>query len=360
LRVATVLKSLGPVKALEQAIENAPDDPEPYLVYADWLQRKHDPRGELIMLQHAGTAKTPQGAKARTRAKQLLAQHADVFLGELAAYPVGSWHMGLELTWRLGFIERVELDYRTADGKTELDAVTCVEQLLAHPSARFLRELVVHAVDGKTNDYRPIVKLLCAKPRLTLERLTFDALEYYGPTKSIIGDVSKLWKSCPNLISLDVVAQSIALGKIVAPKLRRLSIDDRVLSKQAVASIGAATWPALESLALRPDGDAPAFTADALLPILTGRGLPKLTELRLNEIREADQLCEALAASKLAGQLETLDLSLNGWLTDAGARALASRKGGWPKLELLALERSGIEKAGKAALKGICPKLKLK
>src|SRR5688572_15486077 len=37
---------------LEAAIAADPDQPEPYLVYADWLQSQDDPRGELIVVQH--------------------------------------------------------------------------------------------------------------------------------------------------------------------------------------------------------------------------------------------------------------------------------------------------------------------
>src|SRR5262245_23756427 len=38
---------------IEAAIAAAPDDPMPCLVYADWLQERGDPRGELIALEHA-------------------------------------------------------------------------------------------------------------------------------------------------------------------------------------------------------------------------------------------------------------------------------------------------------------------
>ena len=36
---------------LEQAILDERDDPAPYRVYADWLESRGDPRGELIALQ---------------------------------------------------------------------------------------------------------------------------------------------------------------------------------------------------------------------------------------------------------------------------------------------------------------------
>src|SRR5258706_9050444 len=42
---------------LERAIVANPDDAEPYLVYADWMQTHGEIRGELTMLQHAGKTK---------------------------------------------------------------------------------------------------------------------------------------------------------------------------------------------------------------------------------------------------------------------------------------------------------------
>ncbi|MBA3538368.1 MAG: TIGR02996 domain-containing protein, partial [Deltaproteobacteria bacterium] len=41
-----------PNPKLEAAILADPDDTAAYLVYADWLQSRGDPRGELIVLQH--------------------------------------------------------------------------------------------------------------------------------------------------------------------------------------------------------------------------------------------------------------------------------------------------------------------
>ena len=52
----------------EQAIAQAPDDPAPYLVYADWLTAQGDPLGELITAQHDGRP------ELKARIDQLLPQ----------------------------------------------------------------------------------------------------------------------------------------------------------------------------------------------------------------------------------------------------------------------------------------------
>src|SRR5262245_26986894 len=43
----------GDDEGFVRAIEAAPDDLAPRLVYADWLDERHDPRAELIRLEHA-------------------------------------------------------------------------------------------------------------------------------------------------------------------------------------------------------------------------------------------------------------------------------------------------------------------
>jgi uncharacterized protein (TIGR02996 family) len=63
------------------AIYAAPDDDGPRLVYADYLQQRGDPRGELIALQLAARPTREQ----RARASQLLAEHGKHWLGPLAA-----------------------------------------------------------------------------------------------------------------------------------------------------------------------------------------------------------------------------------------------------------------------------------
>ena len=81
---ATSLRAQGPTpaatprntKSLLAAIYASPADDTPRLIYADWLQERGDPRGELIALQLGGT-KTKREA-------QLLVQHKKAWLGPLA------------------------------------------------------------------------------------------------------------------------------------------------------------------------------------------------------------------------------------------------------------------------------------
>src|SRR5689334_19883893 len=80
-----------------------PSDIDTLLVYADLLQSKGDPRGELIALQHK---------KKTDEADALLAKHDAELYGPLEAYKTtfdGSDAEAFE--WRLGFIRTARLSY---------------------------------------------------------------------------------------------------------------------------------------------------------------------------------------------------------------------------------------------------------
>src|SRR5678815_5558869 len=94
----------GCAAELEAAITRDPDDPEPYLVYADWLQSTGDPRGLLIVLQHHGRW---------AEADALIEEHREHVLGPLASFPLdGSDPRELELKWYLGFFREAQVGWR--------------------------------------------------------------------------------------------------------------------------------------------------------------------------------------------------------------------------------------------------------
>lgn len=84
---------------LEAEIIAAPDEVAPYLVYADWLQRQGDPRGELIGVQLAlETARGAEWAELKLREAELLP----------ALTPEGP---RLQFDWRRGFVDRMSGTY---------------------------------------------------------------------------------------------------------------------------------------------------------------------------------------------------------------------------------------------------------
>ena len=91
----------------------APDDIDNYLVYADWLQQRNDPRGEFILLCHraeeSGDAPSRQLNDPAGDRDQYLQERGDQLLGNLH----GPFLRGeIELSWRLGFVDRLRIKRR--------------------------------------------------------------------------------------------------------------------------------------------------------------------------------------------------------------------------------------------------------
>ncbi len=159
--------------ALEEAIVRDPDDLASYAVYGDWLGEQGDPRGELIATQLAATATAdPELQRAALR---VFARHRAAFLGELADTIAAE-----AFTWRAGFIQRAMLSHDAllfvSGVRVAVTLVEVVTKLLAHPSARFLIELELGAVDrdrwGRPlGTHRAAIKRIFAAAPRTLHRL---------------------------------------------------------------------------------------------------------------------------------------------------------------------------------------------
>ena len=138
------------------------DDREGLLVYADLLQQRGDPRGQLIVLQHSGSADAERAH---------LAAHPELF-ADIA-------RLG-RFTWGLGFIAAAELTDCTRDE---------VARVLAHPSCRFLRELSIAA----GHDAMPRALVAIGHPHV--RSLVVE--------QRLIGDDDTTWQEDWGLIGVD-------------------------------------------------------------------------------------------------------------------------------------------------------------
>ncbi|MEO8698438.1 MAG: WGR domain-containing protein [Kofleriaceae bacterium] len=339
---------------LEAAIAAAPDDPDAYLVYADWLQSEGDLRGELMTLQHANK-KAP--------AAKLIAKHPEHFWGPAAAHedmleaPPGA--LGPATTWRWGYLESLwfhMVSERSSMFGTpslpEVDPEKLLAALLDHPSTQFLRDLTVGIMAFVDNSYTGTIKAIAKRQRPTLRTLVLGDFgsEETELNWSDIGKCAPLYQAVPNLQCLTLRSGSMKLGDIDLPKLRELTIITGGFDRGSMASVGKAKWPRLEKLSIQL-GNEHKFTQKDLQPILDATAFPKVTHLGLGNADGADQICTWLAGSKIAGQLEELDLS-HGTLGDAGALALAAAKPRFKQLKKLDVSDNWIGRAGLAALKG--------
>ena len=339
---------------LEAAIEKDPDNEDAYLVYADWLQGEGDPRGELIVLQHAN--KGPA-------AKKLLQQNKEHFFGKMAdaqdmlePYEYGT-PLGRPTTWRWGYIEALwisnkhDRDSEFGGEKESIDPDEALEWMLEHPSCRFIRELTVGINSFMDNGYDGTAKVLAGLKLPTLEKLVLGDFisEETELNWSDMGNVEPMYKAMPNLESLVLRSGSMKLGKIDLPKLKELEILTGGLRKSELASIFAAKLPHLEKLHVQTGDDGNIKLKD-LQPFFDGKLFPKIKHLGLGNSPFADDICKELARSRIAAQLETLDIS-QGTLGDQGAAALAEGK--WPKLKSINVNESWLSKKGIASLKSI-------
>jgi uncharacterized protein (TIGR02996 family) len=326
----------GEAAALAARLVEDPADDAAYAVYADWLQRQGDPRGELIALQLAREAEIARGggprSKLATAIARLVERQASVLLGGLAALVPDVRELAAEpLIWRRGFIHRVVL----ASPAGELGAI--VGQILAHPSGRFVRELALRCDD--LDEAHRVVDVLCERAPPALAEL---ALVVRGQPL----DLGALWPAVAGLRRISVTARGFDLGAVRVPRVERARFVTARLSSVDLRAIAAAPWPALQRLELRfagrsePNG---ATLAD-LQRLLERDDLPALTHLKLRGCEHAGEALTTVAQAPLGRQLVVIDLS-HGLVEAIELRALAHHKASFPALRELWLPSSVVPDA---------------
>lgn len=338
---------------LEAAIADAPDDPEPYLIYADWLQSIEDPRGTLIVLQHHGH---------EDQARALLEEHRAHFLGPLATFaPDGDEaarrRRKLELAWHLGFIREARIGWssggRPAARGEAIEAIEAMRALLALPSSRLLRHLAIESVpfDGSA-DFGPFLDAIAGAERPPPLRSLFIGRRGGEPSRA--GPVAGVLRACPELRHLTLGAGAIAIGELRHAQLRAFGIESPRVTRENLADLRAAEWPRLERLELSFHARvrAPGCGARDLAPLLDGGNLPSLRHLGVRHCPFADDVVRALADSRLLPRLSSLDLS-GGALSDAGVAAMARARLAFSHLAWLELEHNQLTDAARAAARGL-------
>ena len=337
--------------ALEQAILADPYDRNAYMVYGDWLQQQGDPRGELIALQLANK---------NASALVMMDRHANALYGLLAAHKKTYDGKKAEaFVWKYGFIHAARLSHDSyADSDFHGKLVDILDQLLSHPSGRFLAELtVVFNGDPNEDDLQDIIELLARRAPPTLRKLHFGDFEYLGVDTEMswyhVGNLAPLWAAVPRLAHLVVQGGDFALGSIALPKLRSAAFRTGGLAQVSARAIASATWPEIEDLEIwygddNYGGDA---TADDVRTLLARTDMPALRRLGLMNAEFTDDLCALIPTAKLAKQLRELDLS-KGCMTDEGAEELAEAAGVL-SLDKLDVSENYLSDQGVRMLRGV-------
>jgi uncharacterized protein (TIGR02996 family) len=331
----------------EATIRANPDDPAPYLVYADWLQQRGSPRGELIALQDAiarlpaGRSRAPLdttrpvvglepwpgppvgGAELLARERQLLEEHHDLLLRKITATVAMAHNRdAIQLVWHRGFIRAARLSY----GGEPIDRVAPIAALLSHPSARFLRSLTL----GEINDdgyHDQVIEAIATHAPPTLRYLHIGDFHIGEPEISwmYVGDLTPIARAAPQLDTLIVQGADIRFEPLELPELRHLELRTGGLPGPTARALAASTLRSLETLIIwfGHSGYGATATFDDIRPILAGTGLPAVRHLALQNAEFTDDIAAALATAAIVPQLRVLDLSM-GTLSDIGATELAA------------------------------------
>lgn len=252
--------------AFERAIEAAPDEPEAYAVYGDWLSQTGDERGELISLQLLPSLDRRQ----RERVKALLYAPGIRCL----AGPVAQW--------RWGFVHTVTL---LRDGES-----VELERLLAHPSMRFVRALALGEPMTESLGAlaraapRVLSSLMLSSPRaldLATIPTTLPALErLHLSVPELIGALPAL----PGLSALEIAflewTQATAAQLFDANGSRLRAVKLHVSGAVEPATVRAvSSLPALEALTI----EASEMGVDAVAALEEGASIERLTTLELHQ-----------------------------------------------------------------------------
>ena len=276
-------------------------DPEaaaPYLVLADALQQRGDPRGELIAIQVALESASPaQTAELRRREGEALLAHASTWIPLDADI-----RKGLVVQWRYGFLHaaRVLLDRKPVD---------TLRALLAMPEhAATLAELRLGPITNRKRatswpELEPVLEILRARWPAGLRRLFLNE-----------GDLHGLERAPPVILDglgpLDLlVVQSRDVAIRSLPALRRLEIRSADFTLAALPA--SATLEELEIWARAPGA----------LAALTPARFPRLRRLAFVGTVGTDELAARLGRLPVLPQLAALDLT-GGTLTEVGLRSL--------------------------------------
>ncbi len=242
---------------LEKQLAAGNDDD--FLVYADFLQERGDPRGELIHLHAKGKT---------TAATALLKKHADTLLGPLAKHQK-------HLTWKLGFIDAAKITGAPRG---------VVESILDHESMKFVRALELEVAYSAA----PLVaQRIGATPRPALRSLAFvqrylGFQEEAGMRALLQHPQHKqqdvMWKALPKLESLRLQGWDL-FHSMALPEIRELSVTGYPLCTVPL------DLPKLEKLSWQLDvddtGTGVDWSTDAIALAWTSK-TPKLRVLDLS------------------------------------------------------------------------------
>jgi uncharacterized protein (TIGR02996 family) len=332
---------------LERQLREAPDGSEPYLVYADWLQERGDPLGELIAL---GVASAGGADDAVLRFERHLKLHEARFLGGLAR----QLPEHVVLRWRYGVVHGIEerelsegLPPRSWEQLLRLRVCELVRSLtLVRPCVPELDAAIAASASGSLRALT--LKGCSGRLPAQLLRRELRSLSLAGGQIAIGPDTLPA-----SLEHLELRVHDAALaGEHRAPLEWGLCELDVALTAPLAAFLAGVRLPRLARLTLNLGGE----SAAAVPELLEALRLPALTHLALRNGQLEPATFAALARLPLAARLSSLALtSLE--LTDEAMRALVHARGAFEALAELDVGHNELSRDGLAAARELAPRV---
>jgi uncharacterized protein (TIGR02996 family) len=325
---------------LERQLREAPEQREPFLVYADWLQERGDPLGELIAL---GVAAAGGAEDATLRFERHLKLHEARFLGELARHLPNR----VALRWRHGFVH-------------------AIDELVELPPARWaeLLRLRICEVVGAITLRRPcpaeLDAALAAHAAGSLRALTLEGHAGRLPERLLARELRSLTVAGgrlvlgPAALPASLEALELRVHEVAADGGGPLRLAVRELHVALTAPLAAflagAQLPRLERLTVTADAE----LAPRLPALLESIQLPALTHLAIQGGALGEPAFGQLAKLPLAARLT--QLSLTGLeLTDEAMRDMARLAGAFSALAELDVSGNELSREGLAAARSLAP-----
>jgi uncharacterized protein (TIGR02996 family) len=267
----------GAIERLEAAILAERDDVELYLVYADELQQRGDPRGELIVMQSQIQATDDRDARKKLQktCDKWIARHD--FLGPLRDFPTFGEGRKADVTWRYGFIRCLEIAWGPSAAETPAEARATLEEILRHPSSPFITYLVLaSAPGGEQGLIEAMVATGCPRAVRTLQ------LGRHSGSLTSTGTVGDASAVLARVQKLTLKASHVRLGRLVLPEVEEIRIECGDLDEDLVVELGDIRCPKLKTLTISFDQ---ACATPEQLEKRLGSRLPHVRKLRARAVQ---------------------------------------------------------------------------
>jgi uncharacterized protein (TIGR02996 family) len=341
---------MNPEEGFLQAIREEPRNDTHRLIYADWLEERGDPRGELIHVQ-CRLAELPEKDERRhellDRQSRLLADHGDDWLADLPHLPGILWEWDRGFPWAVSAVSLEAFREHAAAIFRTLPLQKLSVRVTGHADLQLLVEIPgVERLAALDLSYGGIGD---RGARLLAQAKVFRDLQALGLRTNSLHNVGlQTLAESPylaELTSLDVssngIVGAVPLGRWKhLTRLARLNLDTNDLGPQGVEGLMTSPHVArlrMLNLSYNQVGNEGVEVLARTSP------LHGLTALYLRGDEIGDRGAADLATAPHFARLQTLDLSRNR-ITDRGARALG-RSATLANLSSLYLSRNPISPA---------------